>query len=141
MDKPVDRIRSFNQFYTNKLGVLNKHILDSHFSLSEVRVLYELSTNPDCSARTIMQILNVDEGYLSRIIDRLTKSGLVERQRSDSDKRKSMLKLTTKGQSTFRKLNQASSKAIEQMISGISKKELEMMLLMMEGIQNILTKT
>jgi DNA-binding MarR family transcriptional regulator len=141
MDKAIDRIRSFNRFYTNMLGILDKHILQSNFSLSEARVLYELNVIEDCTARKIMQKLNIDEGYLSRIIERFIKLGLVQKVKSEADKRSNLLHLTAKGKSQFQKLNMGSSRAIAKMMTNISDKDVQLMLLMMEGIQNILTKS
>jgi DNA-binding MarR family transcriptional regulator len=141
MDKAVDRIRSFNRFYTSQLGVLNKHILQSKFSLSEARVLYEINTTENCTARKIMSLMEIDEGYLSRIIDRFISSGFVTKEPSAIDRRSNLLKATTKGAAEFKTINRASAKAVRGMIRKISDSDMQMMLLMMDGIQNILTKT
>jgi DNA-binding MarR family transcriptional regulator len=141
VDKAIDRIRAFNRFYTSMIGVLDKHILDSDFSLSEARVLYELNNSDGCTARQIMQRLMIDEGYLSRIIEGFIKHGLVRKMRSEKDKRAHILSVTPKGKSQFQKINLASSKAVKSMVKNIPEKDLQMMLLMMEGIQNILTKS
>jgi DNA-binding MarR family transcriptional regulator len=141
VDKPVDRIRAFNRFYTSQLGVVNKHILQSEFSLSEARILYEINTMTECSARKIMKVMDIDEGYLSRIIESFIGKGLVAKRQSDRDKRLNLITPTSKGVTAFRKINLASSKAIRAMIKDISDKDLQLMLLMMEGIQNIITKT
>jgi DNA-binding MarR family transcriptional regulator len=141
MDKAIARIRAFNRFYTSTIGVLDKHILESNFSLSEARVLYELSQMEDCTARKIMHWLKMDEGYLSRIIERFIQLGLVQKTRSDKDKRAYHLALTAKGKTQFQKINTASARAVRDMIKSIPEKEVELMLMMMESIQNILTKS
>lgn len=141
MDKLVDRIRSFNRFYTSMIGVLDKHILESDFSLSEARVLYELSNLGPCSARKIIANMSIDEGYLSRIIERFLKLGLVQKIKSQTDKRSNLLSLTPQGKAQFQKINVASSKAVRKMIANISPKDLQMLLMMMEGIENILTSS
>ena len=141
MDKVIARIRAFNRFYTSTIGVLDKHILESNFSLSEARVLYELSQMGDCTARKITQQLKMDEGYLSRIIDRFIQHGLVQKKRSDADKRAYYLSLTAKGKTQFQKINTASVRAVREMIRSIPEKDVELMLMMMESIQNILTKS
>jgi DNA-binding MarR family transcriptional regulator len=61
----IDRIRSFNRFYTNIIGLLDQHFLDSPFSLTEGRVLYEICNTEDCSAKKIRENIVIDEGYLS----------------------------------------------------------------------------
>jgi DNA-binding MarR family transcriptional regulator len=141
MDKAVEHIRQFNRFYTSMIGVLDKHILESDFSLSEARVLFEINDMERCTARGIMSKTSIDEGYLSRMIDRFIKLGMVEKVKLENDKRTSVLHLTVRGKSQFQKLNGASSKAVRKMISEVSAKDLQMMLLMMDGIQNILTKS
>jgi DNA-binding MarR family transcriptional regulator len=141
MDKAIDRIRRFNRFYTNMLGILDKHILESNFSLSEARVLFEINAMERCTARKIMHNLSIDEGYLSRIIERFIDLGLVQKLRSEHDKRAFMIHLTPKGKTQFQKINVASSRAIGKLIKNISSKDVQMMLLMMDGIENILTNT
>jgi DNA-binding MarR family transcriptional regulator len=123
------------------IGVLDKHILESKFSLSEARVLYELNNIEHCTARKIMYALSIDEGYLSRIIERFIKLGYVKKTRTENDKRAFSLVVTPKGKSQFQKINQASAKAVANMLQNISEKDVALMLLMMEGIQNILTKS
>ena len=141
MDKAIARIRAFNRFYTSTIGVLDKHILESNFSLSEARVLYELAQTDDCTARKIMHHLKMDEGYLSRIIERFIQQGLVQKTRSEKDKRAYYLALTGKGKTQFQKINVASARAVRNMIKSIPQNEVELMLMMMESIQNILTKS
>ena len=67
----VRRVRAFNRYYTNLIGVLDRRILRSPWSLTEVRILYEISHNEGTNARRLMRMLSVDEGYLSRTIERL----------------------------------------------------------------------
>jgi DNA-binding MarR family transcriptional regulator len=138
-DKAVSRIREFTRFYTNIMGVLDKHILDSPFSLSEARVLYELNHMERCTARKIMQAIEIDEGYLSRILDSFIKRGLVKKTRSDTDRRAFILSVTTKGRSQFAKINQASANAVGNLIKKLPEKDIDQMISMMDGIQKILT--
>jgi DNA-binding MarR family transcriptional regulator len=137
--KAVDRIRNFNRFYTNLIGVLDRTILESPFSLSEARVLYELNHVDACTARDIMRRLTMDEGYLSRILDRFIREGLIKKIRSDSDGRAFLLSVTTKGRSQFVKINTASAEGIQKIISHLSEKQLEDLLLMMDQVQKLLT--
>jgi DNA-binding MarR family transcriptional regulator len=65
----VDKIRGFNRSYTNIIGLLDQHFLDSPFSLTEGRVLYEICNTENCSAKKIREKIVIDEGYLSRILD------------------------------------------------------------------------
>ena len=64
----IANIRSFNRFYTRVLGLLDKYILNSQYTLSEVRILYELATHENLTASDLIETLHIDKGYLSRII-------------------------------------------------------------------------
>ena len=83
----IEKIRSFNRFYTNIIGLLDQHFLDTPFSLTEGRVLYEIRHMEECSAKKIRENINIDEGYLSRIIDKFIKKGLITKTPSRDDKR------------------------------------------------------
>src|SRR5689334_3411417 len=87
----VAAVRRFNRFYTQKLGVLQPAWLDSPFSLTEARVLYEITHRKGATATDIARDLALDAGYLSRILRRFHKSGLIRRQVSAADRRQSFL--------------------------------------------------
>ena len=72
----VSQIRSFNRFYTRQIGLLNEHLLEGPFSLTETRVLYELAHRPRCTATALCQDLGLDAGYLSRMLRAFDKQGL-----------------------------------------------------------------
>src|SRR5690242_21639893 len=97
----IDRIRSFNRFYTNIIGLLDQHFLDSPFSLTEGRVLYEICNTEDCSAKKIREKILIDEGYLSRILDGFSKRGLIKKTPSSIDGRLRMIIPTEKGKGEF----------------------------------------
>src|SRR6185295_14888528 len=101
----IDRVRSFNRFYTDIIGLLDQHFLDSPFSLTEGRVLYEIRHTEDCTAKKIGEKMTIDEGYLSRILDTFRKKGLITKSLSPEDKRLHMIKLTEKGRKEFASLN------------------------------------
>ena len=67
-DLMVKEIRNYNRFYTDFLGILDQKILDSQYSLTEARILYEINVIKNCNAKKIMDIINIDRGYMSRII-------------------------------------------------------------------------
>lgn len=101
----VDAVRRFNRFYTRKIGVLRKGYLDSPFSLPEARVLYELYSRKNTTASDIAAALDLDQGYLSRLLQQFEKRGLVTRQASKDDARRSHLSLTARGRKTFAPLD------------------------------------
>ena len=136
----IDKIRSFNRFYTNVIGLLDQHFLNSPFSLTEGRVLYEICNTEDCTAKKIRESFVIDEGYLSRILDSFTKRGLIKKTRSRSDGRLRIILPTEKGKREFATLNDNSNKLISEMIDKLSGEEREDLLTRMEGIRKLLSK-
>lgn len=136
----IGKIRRFNRFYTNIIGLLDQHFLDTPYSLIEGRVLYEIRHMEECSARKIMENIAIDEGYLSRIIHKFTKQGLIRKAPSSKDKRLHIIVLTEKGHREFQKLNDNSNKSISQMIEKLSEQENAELVGMMERIQELLLK-
>jgi DNA-binding MarR family transcriptional regulator len=136
----VDKIRSFNRFYTNIIGLLDQHFLDSPFSLTEGRVLYEICNTEECSAKTIRESIVIDEGYLSRILDSFSKSGLIKKTPSAKDGRLRIIVPTEKGKREFAKLNDNSNLLISQMIEKLSEEDQADLMSKMEGIRTLLEK-
>ena len=137
----IEQIRSFNRFYTGVIGLLDQHFLDSPFSLTEGRVLYEICNRENCSAKKIRESIVIDEGYLSRILDNFVKRGLIKKTSSAMDGRLRIIVPTEKGQREFSQLNDNSNTLISQMIEKLSEKEREDLLIKMEGIRALLEKT
>jgi DNA-binding MarR family transcriptional regulator len=137
----IDRIRSFNRFYTNIIGLLDQHFLGSPFSLTEGRVLYEICNTEECSAKKIRESIVIDEGYLSRILDNFVKRGLIKKTRSPTDGRLWIIVPTEKGKREFSTLNNKSNELISRMIEKLSEKEREELLKKMDGIRALLEKT
>lgn len=90
----VERIRRFNRFYTRRIGVLHAGFLRSPFTLTEARVLYELARHDRVTARELADELELDPGYLSRVLRSFGERGLTERRRSEADRRRVLLSLT-----------------------------------------------
>ena len=107
-EQNVESVRAFNRLYTARIGVLEDGLLQSPFSLTEVRVLYELAHRESALANVIGRALHLDAGYLSRILKGFERRGYVERQRSDSDRRSNVLSLTRAGREVFAPLDQRS---------------------------------
>jgi DNA-binding MarR family transcriptional regulator/GNAT superfamily N-acetyltransferase len=115
-DNLVGSVRRFNRFYTKRIGVLTERLLDSPFSLAEVRVLWELAHRDRPTATAVGRELGLDPGYLSRILRRLADLGLVRSRRCETDGRRWELKLTSRGRKTFRPLDARSSKQVSKML-------------------------
>lgn len=138
--KIIDKIRSFNRFYTNIIGLLDQHFLNSPFSLTEGRVLYEICNIEDCSAKRIRENIVIDEGYLSRILDGFTKRGLIRKTPSPNDGRLRIIIPTEKGKKEFANLNANSNQLIFQIVEKLSEQEGTELVEMMERIRVLLTR-
>jgi DNA-binding MarR family transcriptional regulator len=136
----IDKIRAFNRFYTNIIGLLDQHFLDSPFSLTEGRVLYEICNTENCSAKKIRENILIDEGYLSRILDHFVKWGLIKKTRSPGDGRLWIIFPTEKGKREFASLNDNSNRLISRMIETLSEEERAGLLSRMEGLRRLLEK-
>jgi len=136
----IDKIRCFNRFYTNVIGLLDQHFLDSPFSLTEGRVLYEICNTDECSAKKIREKIVIDEGYLSRILDSFSKRGFIKRSPSQIDGRLRIIVPTEKGQKEFATLNQNSNRLISQLIEKMSDEERAELLRNMGRIRTLLEK-
>ena len=134
----IDRIRAFNRFYTNIIGLLDQHFLDSPFSLTEGRVLFEICSTKDCSAKKIRENIVIDEGYLSRILETFVKRGLIRKSRSSKDGRLRIIVPTDKGNREFASLNHNSNRLIHQLIDKLSEEECTDLLNNMERIRRLL---
>ncbi len=116
-EQQVAAVRAFNRFYTRKLGVLDQQLLDSPYSLSEARVLYELAYREQPSAKEIGGALGLDAGYLSRIVQNFDDAGLITRTPLPSDRRQYRLALTVKGRQTFAKLERSMRDEVAAMLA------------------------
>jgi DNA-binding MarR family transcriptional regulator len=138
--KEIDEIRNFNRFYTDVLGLLDEHILNSDYSLPEGRVLLELSKNKSLTANQIVNALKIDKSYLSRILRNFEHKGLIEKVRCTKDGRAIYLSLTQFGAEEFKKLNTKSNEQISGILSALSAEERSQLLNNMREIKAILEK-
>src|SRR5271165_7296846 len=97
----IAAVRRFSRTYTRVIGALQEGLLDSRFTLAEARVLYELAHHDDLTATELGRELELDAGYLSRILQRFEQDGLLAREPSETDRRRNMLSLTEAGRDAF----------------------------------------
>jgi DNA-binding MarR family transcriptional regulator/GNAT superfamily N-acetyltransferase len=116
----VDAVRTFNRFYTRRIGVLEEGYLESPFSLVQARVLYELAHRSQPTATEIARELGLDTGYLSRILRGFERTGLVEKRPSAHDGRRRLLSLTARGREAFAPLDTRSRTDTEAMLGNLS---------------------
>lgn len=137
-DRTVAAVRSFSRFYTRRIGLLGEGHLHSPFSLTEVRVLYELAHRQGLTASELSRDLGLDAGYLSRILLKFRKRGFLERKRSASDGRQSHLLLTGKGRRAFAPLDRDASQEVAKVLSALSGKEQGRLVDAMRTIEQLL---
>lgn len=135
----INIMRRFNRFYTNILGLFNRHILDSKLSLSEIRILHEIEATPNCTSKLLIDKLCIDSGYMSRILNQFQKQGFVEKQKSKEDGRSNFLILTETGKQKLTEMNARSDEQIYHMIQPLSKYTQHKLAQNMSTIERILT--
>src|SRR5438094_559619 len=120
LEQRVETARRFNRFYTRQIGVLREGAYKSPFSLTEVRVLYELAQRDKPTATALGRLLGLDAGYLSRILRGFERRGLVLKTRSPADGRQSHLSLTAQGRKVFAPLNARSHDEVAALLGALS---------------------
>ena len=135
----IEDIRIFNRYYTKLLGLLDNRLLDSQFSLVEARILFEIHASEEISASQIMSEVDIDKGYLSKVLKHFEKTGLISKQLSEADGRVTMLSLTAEGNKTFAKLNSASNTQVESLISPLSNYDQQQLTAHMQAIMELLS--
>ncbi len=131
-------VRRFNRFYTRQIGVLRKTYLDSPYSLGEMRVLYEIAHGDGVTASDIGRALDLDAGYLSRVLLNFEKRGLITRKASAKDGRQSHLALTARGRKTFAPAEQRSQRDVTAMLGKLKPNEQTQLIVAMQTIESLL---
>jgi DNA-binding MarR family transcriptional regulator/GNAT superfamily N-acetyltransferase len=134
----VEIVRRFNRFYTRQIGLLNEGLLDSPFSLTEVRALYEMAHREQPTAADLCKELGLDAGYASRILRGFEKQGLIEKKNSARDARQSLLKLSRKGRKAFEPLESRSDQQVGAMLGKLSPAKQEDLIHGMRTIESVL---
>jgi DNA-binding MarR family transcriptional regulator/GNAT superfamily N-acetyltransferase len=135
----IDAVRQFNRFYTQKIGVLHEGLLDSPFSLTEVRVLYELAHRERPVASELVKDLGLDPGYMSRILTSFKAKGLIDSKTSEEDGRQNILWLTEQGKAAFAPLNERAREEIRIMLGSLSEGDQIRLVEAMECIRELLS--
>lgn len=141
LDERVAAVRRFTRFYTQRIGVLGETMLASPFSLSEARVLYELSQREQATAAALCAELGLDAGYLSRILARFAREGLVAKRRSEADGRQTLLSMTAKGRKAFAPLEKRSQADVLALLQPLPPAEQQEIVAAMHKVQRLITRT
>jgi DNA-binding MarR family transcriptional regulator/GNAT superfamily N-acetyltransferase len=136
----IDAIRHFSRFYTSRLGLLSRTLLKSEFSLTEARVLYELARRDGLTASEIGKLLDIDAGYLSRILKKFQRRGLVSRDASGHDARRMLLTLTPAGRAAFEPLDRASATQIASLLGPLSCEQTASLVQSMQTVERLLAE-
>lgn len=139
-DRTIDEIRKFNRFYTTDMGFLNEKYLNSSYSMTETRILFEIKTRKTCIQSDIVKAIHIDKSYLSRIMQRLCKREIIEKIKSDDDKRAVKITLTEKGNEETERLIELTKRQIEAKITSLSTTECDKLCSAMNTVISILEK-
>jgi DNA-binding MarR family transcriptional regulator/ribosomal protein S18 acetylase RimI-like enzyme len=135
----VKAVRAFNRFYTQRIGVLRRY-LDSEFTLTEVRVLYELAHGAPVTARGLVRDLELDPGYLSRILRRFEDQGWIARETAPHDARQHLLRLTESGHATFAPLQQKSRDETAALLAAVTPAARPRLIAALETVHRLLDR-
>jgi DNA-binding MarR family transcriptional regulator/GNAT superfamily N-acetyltransferase len=134
----VAAVRAFNRFYTRVIGVLGSGLLETSYSLTEARVLFELGRREEVELATLRAELGLDAGYATRILDRLEAEGLVVRSRSSADARRRVLRLSERGREAYRLLDGRSAAETEQLLAPLGAEGRQRLVAAMDAVRRLL---
>jgi DNA-binding MarR family transcriptional regulator len=132
-------IRSFNRFYVDVIGLLKRDDYYNKYSLTETRVIYEISQAKTIRAADIQKFIDIDKSYLARILKKLDKDGLIKRKASETDRRSTEIILTKRGITEVEMINGKSDEQVEHMIQHLEKSDVLKLLSHMKAIKRLLS--
>ena len=138
LENRISAVRRFSRFYTRQLGLLQESLVHTRFSLTEGRVLYELAHRDAVTASELAAALDLDHGYLSRILRRFAEDGLLAKKRAADDARQSLITITAKGRKAFEPLNKGSHDQVAAMLGQMSEAEQQRVVAAMSTIETSL---
>jgi DNA-binding MarR family transcriptional regulator/predicted GNAT family acetyltransferase len=138
LDQRIAAVRRFSRFYTRVIGALREGLLQSRFSLAEARVLYELTHRTELTATELARDLDMDAGYLSRMLQAFERDGLLARSASGTDRRQNLLSLTAAGAEAFAPLDARSRAEVGALLAGLSEPAQSDLVAAMQRIEALL---
>jgi DNA-binding MarR family transcriptional regulator len=136
----IKNVRAFNRFYTNIIGLLDKSYLETGYTLTEARILFEISPVEKTDTSKIIDSILIDKGYLSRTLKKLEKDQLITKSKSEEDSRASKISLTARGIAELDMLNTLTNLQIEVLLQDLTSKDRDHLVLHMNSIIRILGK-
>lgn len=137
----VAEVRAFNRFYTSRIGLLQEHHMESPFTLTEARVLYELAHREALTASDLCRDLGLDAGYVSRLLRRFASAGLVERRAKEGDGRSSVLALTAAGRRAFAPLDAVTREHLGRILAALPPADRQRAVAAMRALREVLGPT
>lgn len=134
----VARVREFNRGWTEILGLLDRGLLQTQYSLAESRVIFELAQRDSWKRLALRDRLRMDASFLTRVLRRLEDAGLVESSPSESDGRALDLALTASGRGAYEVLNHRSADQVAALIDPLTDDQLHTVLESMTVISRLL---
>lgn len=138
LDERIARIRAFTRFYTRVIGVLEEGLLDTPYSVTEARIIFELAQREHTEVTTLRRDLGVDAGYMSRITARFETDGLIVRERSTEDARRQVLRLTDRGREVFATLDRRSAEQVTALLNDVPESDQRRLVAAMDTIREVL---
>jgi DNA-binding MarR family transcriptional regulator/GNAT superfamily N-acetyltransferase len=134
----VDLIRGFNRFYTRRIGVLHEGLLHTKFTLTESRLLWELAHHDGQTATALSRELDLDAGYLSRLLRSFKERGLIKATRGKHDARHQHLSLTAAGRRAFAPLDTRSQADVTALLATLTEPQQQQLVQAMARIEQLL---
>ncbi|GLK10074.1 bifunctional helix-turn-helix transcriptional regulator/GNAT family N-acetyltransferase [Streptosporangium carneum] len=140
MENLVAQVRAFNHFYREVLGALYRDIVNTPFSLAEVKVLFELHLRDRMETGELRRLLELDSGYLSRMLGRFEADGLIARERSATDARRQIVELSEAGRIAFAAVDERSASRVRDLLEGVTEEDGRRLVASMATIREVLSR-
>jgi DNA-binding MarR family transcriptional regulator/GNAT superfamily N-acetyltransferase len=139
IDDDVATVRAFSRFYTRTVRVLDEGLLDTPYSLTEARILYELAQRDTTEVVDLRRAVGIDAGYMSRLLSRFASDGLITRERSSADGRRQVIALTKQGRAAFELLDGRSTDQVRHVLTGLDAAQRRRLVTALQTVEHILS--
>ena len=138
MDDAIAAVRRFNRFFTRFVGALDADFLDTGVSLAEARILFEIAQREPCGATELQDALDLDAGFLSRVLRRFEERHWIERQRVDGDGRRRSILLAPAGRAQFETIDSRQRGEVETVLTRLDAPGRARLVAALEAAQDLL---
>ncbi len=138
MNEEIKQIKQFNRFYVRKMALTSIYTDKTSYSSTEAMILHEIEHKENCTASYLVEAYLFDKGYISRILRKLEKSGVITRTPSQEDRRVHILEMTSKGRRDLEKLSMRASANVKRMIEEVKDEDIQKLIESMQTIEQLL---